>query len=87
MQPGDIRTFQKGQGKAVVLAIGVWASKAKAKGPIDIHITGTSQFHTTVNNNQNSERYHRTLFRNLRRLMIEQNCWPYGEQGAETEAE
>jgi hypothetical protein len=85
MKPGDIRTFKKGTGNAAVLAIGVWAARSAQNGPIHIHITGTERFHTTVTNQPNSERYHRTLFRDLRRLLVEQNCWPYGEEGGETE--
>jgi len=85
MNPGEIRTFNKGTGNAVVLAIGVRAEREREAGPIQIHITGTSDFHTTVTNNEKSERYHRTLFRNLRRLLVEQKCWPYGEEGSETE--
>jgi hypothetical protein len=85
MKPGDIRTFKKGNGNAAVLAIGVWAARTGKSGPIHIHITGTEKFHTTVTNQPDSERYHRTLFRDLRRLMLEQNCWPYGQEGAETE--
>jgi hypothetical protein len=41
--------------------------------------------HTTVTNNPDSERYHRTLFRDLRRVLLENQCWPFGEEGAETE--
>lgn len=85
MNPGEIRTFKKGTGNAVVLAVGVWAEREREGGPIQIHITGTSDFHTTVTNNEKSERYHRTLFRNLRRLLVEQKCWPYGDEGSETE--
>lgn len=85
MKPGDIRTFKKGAGNAVVLAIGVWPKRPGKKGPIQIHITGTKKFHTTVTNNPGSERYHRTLFRNLRKLLLEKECWPYGNEGAETE--
>ena len=84
MKPGDIRTFKKGAGRAVVLAIGVWAERKK-NGPIQIHITGTKTFHTTVNNNPESERYHRTLFRNLQTLLLKKNCWAYVDEGAETE--
>ncbi len=86
MKPGDIRTFKKGKGNAVVLAVGLWAERPTQTGPIQIHITGTKAFHTTVNNSPNSERYHRTLFRDLRRLMLEQDCWPYGDSGSETES-
>jgi hypothetical protein len=63
----------------------VWAARQSQSGPIHIHITGTEKFHTTVINDPDSERYHRTLFRDLRRLLIEQNCWSFGEEGAETE--
>jgi hypothetical protein len=85
MKPGEIRTFKKGTGSAVVLAVGVWAERSRKSGPIQIHITGTRTLHTTVTNNPKSERYHRTLFRELRRLLLQNNCWPYGDDGAETE--
>jgi hypothetical protein len=85
MKPGDTRSFKKGTGNAVVLAIGVWAERKLKTGPIQIHITGTKTFHTTVTNNPNSERYHRTLFRNLRKLLVQNNCWAYGDAGTETE--
>ncbi len=84
MNPGDIRTFKRGEGNAVVLAIGVWAERSEA-GTIHIHMTGTSDFHTTVTNSLDSERYHRTLFRNLRRVLMDDKCWPYGKEGEETE--
>ena len=86
MKPGDVRAFQKGSSNAVVLAVGLWAVRQSKSGPIHIHITGTEKFHTTVTNDPDSERYHRTLFRDLRRLLIEQNCWSFGEEGVETEA-
>jgi hypothetical protein len=83
MKPGDVRTFKDGQGRAVVLAIGVWP-KRRGK-TLHIDITGPRDFHTTVTNNPQSERYHRTLFRDLRRVLVAHNCWPHGEEGAETE--
>jgi hypothetical protein len=85
MNPGDIRTFMWGEGNAAVLAVGVWAERDREGAPIQTHITGTPNFHTTVTNSDISERYHRTLFRNLRRLLVEQNCCPYGDEGSETE--
>ena len=84
MKPGDVRTFKKGKGNAVVLAVGVWADKEKS-GWLRIDITGTKNSHTTVTNNPDSERYHRILFRDLRRVLVSQNCWFFGEEGAETE--
>lgn len=30
MKPGDIRAFKKGEGNALVLALGVWADKDTA---------------------------------------------------------
>ena len=85
MNPGDQRTFQKGTGNAVVLGVGLWAERSGKQ--LHIHITGTNDFHTTVTNDRNSERYHRTLFRNLRRVLIKNQCWPFGDEGQETETE
>ncbi len=82
MKPGDMRTFKHGEGNAVVLGVGLWATRQGQQ--IHIHITGTSKFHTTVTNNPDSERYHRTLFRNLRQVLIDNSCWPFGEEGGET---
>lgn len=82
IRPGDVRVFRPGQ--AVVLATGVWAKREGTKW-IRIDITGTKTFHTTVTNDPKSERYHRTLFRNLRRVLITNGCWPFEEEGAETE--
>jgi glycine/D-amino acid oxidase-like deaminating enzyme len=83
LKPGVVRTFKKGKGSAVVLAIGVWAKRRGKQ--FHIHITGTKTFHITVTNDPKSERYHRTLFRDLRRLLVDNQCWPYGDAGAETE--
>jgi len=83
MKPGDIRTFKKGQGNAVVVAVGVWV-KRQGKA-LHIHLAGISGKQTTVTNQRGAERYHRTLFRDLRNLLIESNCWPYGDEGSETE--
>jgi len=83
LKPGDIRTFKSGKGGAVVLGIGVWAKRRGKQLHIDI--TGTKRFHTTVTNDPESERYHRTLFRNLRKVLIDNQCWPYGDEGAEIE--
>jgi len=85
IKPGDIRTFKKENGNALVLALGVWADKDKA-GWIRIDLTGPRDFHTTVTNNPDSERFHRTLFRDLRQVLISEKCWRFGEEGSETEA-
>ncbi len=44
LKSGDIRTFKKGKGNAVVLGIGVWAKRRGKQLHIDI--TGTKNFHT-----------------------------------------
>lgn len=82
IKPGDVRRFKQGDGNAVVLTIGLWAQR-QGTG-IQIHITGIPG-HTTVTNNVGSERYHRTLFRDLRRVLVEHDCWLFGGEGAETE--
>ena len=83
MRPGDVRTFKRGRGNAVVLGVGIWAKRRGKQLHIDI--TGTKNFHTTVTNDPESERYHRTLFRNLRKVLIDNYCWPYGDEGSETD--
>jgi len=82
MSPGDVRTFKRGEGNAVVVGHGLWA--ARQGKWIHIHLTGPDDSHTTVTNNPDSVRFHRTLFRDLRRTLINQNCWPFGDEGAET---
>ncbi len=86
MKPGDVRVFQRGNQRALVLAVGIWANRRKKTWPIHIHFTGTKKFHTTVVDSPRSERYHRTLFRDLRRLLIKEGRWPFGDDGAETES-
>ena len=68
MRPGDVRTFKRGKGNAVVLGVGVWAKRRGKQLHIDI--TGTKDFRTTVTNDPKSERYHHTLSRNLRKVLM-----------------
>lgn len=67
-----------------MLALGVWADKDKT-GWIRIDLTRSRDFHTMVTNDPDSERFHRTLFRDLRRVLIAENCGRFGDEGAETE--
>jgi hypothetical protein len=83
LKPGAIEVSQPG--KAIYLGIGVWAKKNDA-GRIHIHITGGERFHITVTNQRESARYHRVLFRNLRRRLVENGAWPFGQEGSETES-
>ena len=85
MKVGDVRLF--GGEAALVAAFGIWAEKRTGKY-IHIHMTGDGEnfVHTTVTNNPKSKkRYHKTLFRDLRRLLIAHDRWPFGDEGAETE--
>jgi hypothetical protein len=79
LKPGQVRTFRN---NAVVLAIGLWAKREGKYLRIDI--TGTGK-HTTVSDNPNSARYHRTLFRDLRRVLVRNQRWPFGSEGSEVE--
>jgi len=85
MSPGDVRTFKHGTGNAVVVGHGLWANRQGRW--IHIHLTGPDDSHTTVTNNPESVRFHRTLFRDLRRTLVKQGCWPFGEEGAEVGSE
>ncbi len=81
LRPGSVHMFKGG--KSLVLGVGVFAQKQGKQ--IHIHITGTSDKHTTVTNDPDSRRYHRTLFRDLRHLLIDHGLWAFGDEGAETE--
>jgi len=83
MTPGDTRQFKEGKGKSMVLALGIWAKRQGNN--IHIHLSGAEKFHVTVTNDPESERYHRTLFRNLRKVLIAHEKWPFGDEGKETE--
>lgn len=81
LRPGSVHVFKGG--KSLVLGVGVFAQKQGRW--IHIHLTGTSEKHTTITNNPDSTRYHRTLFRDLRQLLIDNKLWPYGDEGSETD--
>ncbi len=72
VRPGDVHVFKKGEGKAVAATFGLWAEQRNEW--IEIHLAGCGG-NTTVNNQPKSQRYHRTLFRNLRRLIVEHGVW------------
>jgi len=85
MKRGDVRLFEGGK-VALVAAFGIWAERTGKY--IHIHMTGDGEnfVHTTVTNNPKSrKRYHKTLFRDLRRLLIAHDRWAFGAEGAETE--
>jgi hypothetical protein len=81
MKPGDLRAFKKGKGKSLTIALGIWAERGTKH--LQIHITGRGG-HTWITNDPESERYHRTLFRNLRKILIENGQWQFGDEGSET---
>lgn len=77
MKPGDVKPF-KGK-KAIIAAFGIWAEK-KGAGDIHIHMTGDNKNfkHITVCNNPSSKkRYNRVLFRDLQKLLIAYDKWPF----------
>lgn len=80
MKPGDVRVF-KGR-RAIVAAFCIWAEKNRS-GDIHIHITGDNKNvkHVTVCNNPMSKnRYNKVLFRDLSRLLVAYEKWPFKEK-------
>jgi hypothetical protein len=84
MKPGDVRRFKGNGGKALAVTFGLWAERRSKTQPIHIHMSGSGG-NTTVTNDPKSERYHRTIFRNLRRILVKNGRWEFGDDGAETE--
>jgi hypothetical protein len=82
MKTGDVRLFE-GKKRALAVSIGLWAEKPGRQ--IHIHISGHGG-NTWVTNDPKSERYHKTLFRNLRQILLQNERWPFGDEGDETEA-
>ena len=83
IKPGDVRVLKRGEGKALAVVVGVWATQDRDHLRIDI--TGLGKGHTTVTNKPDSVRYHRTLFRDIRKVLIENGVWEFGDEGSETE--
>jgi len=88
VRQGEVHRFQKGKGNALLVTVGVWVKrKPRREGSeLQIHLAGISGGLTFVTNPQGAARYHKTLFRDLRKLLIKQDCWPYGREGEETES-
>ena len=85
MKPGDVHPYRGN--KAIAATFGIWAARGKDSW-IHIHMTGDNQnFHhiTVVNNPRSKTRFNRVLFRDLRRLLIACDKWPFGDDGSETE--
>ena len=85
MHPGDVRLFERGRRAALVAAFGIWAERMGRYIRIDMTGDGEKFRHIVVTNNPESVMYHRTLFRDLRRLLIAHGRWPFGDEGAEME--
>lgn len=83
MRRGDVR-LSEGR-KTITAAFGVWAYKRSRWIYILMCGNGKNFTQVAVTNNPKSTMYHRTLFRNLRRLLIAHGRWLFGEEGSETE--
>jgi len=83
MKPGEQGTFEKGDGNAVVSAVGLWAARDGIHLRIDTTDAGTP---ATVTNSPGSVRDHRILFRDLREMLMANGCWEFGDEGAEVRA-
>lgn len=68
MRPDNQGTFEKGDGDAVVLTVGLWAAGDGVHLRIDTAGDGTSG--------------KRVLFRDLKRLLMADGCWVPGDEGA-----
>jgi len=77
MKPGDQRTFKKGKGNTVVLAVGLWTEHSRSGKQLHIHMTGTKNFTLQL-------RMIRTQ-NGITRILVSNQCWLFGDDGAETE--
>jgi hypothetical protein len=68
--------------KTIAVPMKLWA--AKRGEHIRIRLLVPGQPPVTVSNDPESVRFHRTLFRNLRKTLIANGAWPFGDEGSET---
>lgn len=70
-----VRTGPEGT-KYVRFTVDVWYQESDSS----IHITSPDdpQFHTTVNNDPKSKRYHESLYKHLKRILRSAGRWPEG---------
>lgn len=62
---GEVRQSKNG----IALVIGVWQEGDQ------IHIVQENGFKTSVNNNSNSVRQHRNLYKHLKKLLLDNGKW------------
>lgn len=79
MKPGDLSTFTKGDGNAVVMAVGLWAARDGIHLRIDMSGDGP---HEAVTNGPDSARNHPILFRDLQKMLEANGCWAPGDEDA-----
>ena len=83
MKRGDVRVAEGD--KTITVAFGVWAGKKGRWIYIVMAGDGNGFSQVSVTHNPKSKMYHKTLFRDLRRLLIEYDKWTFGDEGSETE--
>jgi hypothetical protein len=67
--------------KTIAVPMKLWAGKRGEH--IRIRLVAPGQPPVTVSNDPQSVRFHRTLFRNLRKTLIANGAWPYGDEGSQ----
>lgn len=72
MEAGERRTFEKGDGNAVVSAVGLWAAR--------------DGIHLRIDTTDDGVRDHRILFRDLREVLMADGCWECEDEDAEGQA-
>lgn len=63
--------YRIGKGMTVYAHMGIWRQGEH----IHLTIPKEQDFHTTVNNNENSIRCHKNLFNKLKKLLVREDCW------------
>ncbi|HEV2576474.1 MAG TPA: hypothetical protein VGU25_04615 [Acidobacteriaceae bacterium] len=81
MNPGEPRTFEQGNGNAVVSAVELWA----ARDGIHLRVDTTDDGAHAATNGAGSARDRRILFRDLREMLMANGCWESGDEGAEAQ--
>jgi hypothetical protein len=78
-----MKSLPDDQSISIRIPLRIWASRKRPSDPISIHMTieGNKWFHKTVYDDpRRKARCHKALFRDFKRLLVEQGKWKFSSE-------
>ncbi len=73
MKSGQVKPYR---GDSLLVTVGIWAKQDKG-GSIHIHLASRPHFHSTITNKLGRKRYHPSLFKALKSLLVNNGRWQF----------